>query len=143
MFLGSRSSSLDASDNLINYLRVFLITWIHVDNLFNWHVVGWRKIPPNRIWGKLCPWRSISSIKPLAFEFDQAVLKSAKNQGGTSWVYHKKYYLYHIEGSSIPWGAMATLPSLFFNIHHALLNFPTGPATSVDMVFRRGHVELY
>ena len=33
---------------------MWLFQIIHVDSLFNWHVVGWRRIPPNRIGGKLC-----------------------------------------------------------------------------------------
>ncbi len=34
---------------------MWLFQIIHVDSLFNWHVVGWRRIPPNQIRGKLCP----------------------------------------------------------------------------------------
>ena len=26
---------------------------VHVDGLFTYHVVGWRRIPPNRVEGKL------------------------------------------------------------------------------------------
>ena len=36
---------------------------IHVDSLFNWHVVGWRIISPNRVWGKLCSLQIVNIIK--------------------------------------------------------------------------------
>ncbi len=34
---------------------MWLFQIIHVDSSFNWHVVGWKKIPLNRVGSKLCP----------------------------------------------------------------------------------------
>jgi hypothetical protein len=46
-------------DKLIDHLRVYFKKshdlFTHVDGLFACHVMGWRRIPPNWVGGKLFP----------------------------------------------------------------------------------------
>jgi hypothetical protein len=40
-----------------------------MDGLFACYVMDWRRIPPNRVGGKLCPSQDAKTIKDLTFLF--------------------------------------------------------------------------
>jgi hypothetical protein len=47
----------------------YYMTKIYVDGLFNCHVMGWKRIPPNRFGSKLFPYILMVGQEHLGYKF--------------------------------------------------------------------------
>ena len=74
---------------------MWLCQIIHVDGLFNWHVVVWRRISLNQVGRKLCPHRNTSEKKNKIPSHDEYIRKNKNyhhmNRTLMNMMYEKDY----------------------------------------------------